>query len=372
MRNEDVINKHPAERKRGIYLYPALRRRQMKIFTHLILCLTVEGFMAPLRRSKISTQVSISVSRRIDAAKGDGDLPSGIRRAQELVNMLVVDEKCFSTEQGAITFGEACSFNVVYEDCFQPQPIVGKTPVTRYMLEKVKARKGKGEVRVDMMSDGNLACGFGWTWTSGNEEGLRGTTFVGLNEQGKIEYIREIPEPLFKPGDLTLELLRAVTAGAEPKPAKSYTSRTPTIACDIVDYLFNTVQGSSVDESMRMFDESIVYRDFNYEDVLSGKDRVRKFVEDFSFPGIEFRAQRIDDGVNSCCFTWEVVLADAPETIKGISFYKLDPSTRKVSYVRDIPESAIKPPILGKLARDFRPGLGVFLGVNKGSRLGGM
>lgn len=346
----------------------------MKVFTYLILSLTVEGFTAPLlRRSKISTKACTAInSSRTDATEDVGDLPSGILRAQELIKTLVIDEKCFSTEQGAIAFGEACSFNVVYEDCFQPQPIVGKTPVTRYMLDKVAARKGKGEIRVDMMSDGNVACGFGWTWTSGNEEGLRGTTFAGLNEQGQIEYIREIPEPLFKPGDLTLTLLKAVTAAVERKPAKSYTRRTPRNACDVVDYLFNTVQGSSVDESMRMFDESIIYRDFNYEEVLTGKERVRKFIEDFSFPGIEFRAQRIDDGVNSCCFTWEVVLADAPETIKGISFYKLDPSTRKVSYVRDIPESAIKPPILGKLARDFRPGLGVFLGVNTGSRPGGM
>ena len=63
---------------------------------------------------------------------------------------------------------------------------------------------------------------------------------------------------------------------------------------------------------------------------------------------------------------------DAPDTIKGISFYELDPDTRKVTYVRDIPESAIKPPILGKLARQLRPGLGVFDPVPLGSREGGM
>ena len=114
--------------------------------------------------------------------------PSGFRKAQELVKSLVVDEKCFSTEDGAKAFGEACSVNIVYEDCFEPQPVVGKTPVTRHMLDKVAARKGQGELRVDMVSDGNEACGFAWTWTSGNEEGLRGTTFVGLNDQGKIEY----------------------------------------------------------------------------------------------------------------------------------------------------------------------------------------
>ena len=193
-----------------------------------------------------------------------------------------------------------------------------------------------------------------------------------MNENGKIHYVREIPEPIYKPGDLTVQLLKTVTQGFEPKPPKEYEQRTPTVANGVVSYLFNDVQGSSVDESMRFFDENIVYRDFNYEDVLNGKEEVRKFIEDFNFPGIEFRAQRIDDGIDSCCFTWEVAIADAPETIKGISLYELDPMTRKVKYVRDVPESAIKPPILGKLARQLRPGLGVFQGVKLGSRPGGM
>lgn len=296
----------------------------------------------------------------------------GVRVARELIKSLVQEESCFTTESGARAFGNKCAVNVVYEDCYEPQPIVGKTPVTNHMLQKVASRQQKGDLRLDRVSDGSSACGFAWTWTSGSEEGLRGTTFVELNEQGEIQYVREIPEPLYKPGDATVELLKFVTAAVEPKPRKEYEQRTPTVASDMVSYLFNDVQGSSVDESMRCFDEKIIYRDFNYESILKGKDEVRKFIEAFNFPGIEFRAQRIDDGIDSCCFTWEVVIADAPETIKGISLYELDPETRKVAYVRDIPESAIKPPILGKIARQLRPGLGVFQGVPIGSRPGGM
>jgi len=299
-------------------------------------------------------------------------LGSSTRRAQELITSLVQEEKCFSTNNGANAFGEACAFNVVYEDCFEAQPVVGKTPVMKHMLDKVASRKGKGDVRVDKVSDGSKACGFMWTWVSGSEEGLRGTTFVELNDQGQIQYVREIPEPLYKPGDLTLEILKTVTADADPKVPKEYTPRTPTTASDIVDYLYNTVQGSSVAEAMRLFDESIIYRDFNYEDVLQGKAQVQKFIEDFSFPGIEFRAQRIDDGINSSCFTWEVAIMDAPSTIKGISFYELNPETRLISYVRDIPESAIKPAPLGKIARLLRPGVGVFQSVPIGSRPGGL
>jgi len=200
---------------------------------------------------------------------------------------------------------------------------------------------------------------------------LRGTTFVELNERNEIEYICEIPEPLFKPGDATRQLLEAVTKDAKPKPKVNYEIKTPTKASDIASYLFREVQGQSIEEAMRFFDENIFYRDFNFEAPFEGKKQVRTFIEDFTFPGITFQMQKIDDGVLSTCFTWKVILEGADNAIKGISFYELNPETNLISYVRDIPESAIKPPILGKLARFVRPSLGVFQAVPLGSREGG-
>jgi len=293
------------------------------------------------------------------------------RIAQSLIKELVEDQKCFSTLDGAVAFGQACAANVVYEDCHEPQPFVGQAAVTEHIKNKVELRKGKGDVRIDRISDGNTACGFAWTWISGSEEGLRGTTFVELNSNGEIQYVREIPEPLYKPGDLTLELLKAVTKDAEPKPPAQYQKKTPTKANEVAKYLFLEVQGGDVDESMRLFSDSIVYRDFNYEEPLQGKAEVRKFIEDFSFPGITFRPERFCDGVDSTCFTWDVCLDGVEDTVKGISFYELDPETRLITYVRDVPESAIKPAPLGKIARSLRPGLGVFKGVPIGSRPGG-
>lgn len=237
-------------------------------------------------------------------------------------------------------------------------------------MAKVAARKGRGDVRIDRITDGNTACGYAWTWTSGNEEGLRGTTLVELDKDGKIVYVCEIPEPLYKPGDLTIELLRALTKGAEYQP-KTYTKRTPTIANDLARYLYVDVQGD-VEEAMRFFDEKIVYRDFNFVDTLTDMDSIRQFIDDFTFPGIEFRPIKFDDGIDSTCFTWEVCLEGQTEAIRGISIVELDPKTRKMTYVRDIPESAIKPAPLGNLARTLRPGLGVFKGVPIGSRPGGM
>lgn len=54
------------------------------------------------------------------------------------------------------------------------------------MLSKVASRKGKGDLRLDRISDGSNATGFAWTYTSGNMEGLRGTTFIELNKSGEI------------------------------------------------------------------------------------------------------------------------------------------------------------------------------------------
>ena len=296
-------------------------------------------------------------------------------RARDLIQSLVVEQECFSSDEGARAFADVCAANVVYEDRFEPQPVVGKSDVTNHMLAKVAQRQDRGSVRLDRISDGDKACGFAWTWVSGNEEGLRGTTFCELNEQGEIQFVAEIPEPIFKPGDATKDLLAAITKEAEWKEPQPYEKKKPTVANELAKYLFidlNANRRTTVDELMEFFDDSVVYRDFNYENVLKGTAQVRQFVEDFNFPGIEFRPLRFDDGVDSTCFTWEVAVMDAPDTVKGMSFYELDPTTRKIIYVRDVPESAIKPPILGKLARQLRPGLGVFQGKPLGSRPGGM
>eukprot|EP00591_Stephanopyxis_turris_P010643 CAMPEP_0195529174 /NCGR_PEP_ID=MMETSP0794_2-20130614/31624_1 /TAXON_ID=515487 /ORGANISM="Stephanopyxis turris, Strain CCMP 815" /LENGTH=340 /DNA_ID=CAMNT_0040660439 /DNA_START=137 /DNA_END=1159 /DNA_ORIENTATION=- len=291
--------------------------------------------------------------------------------AMDIVTKLVVEEECYTTENGAIAFGNSCAENVVYEDRFEKEPFVGKAAVTNHMQNKVKSRNGKGDLRMDRISDGNKACGFAWTYTCDDEEGLRGTTYVELDEDGLIAFVREIPEPLYKPGDITAKLLEAVTKNAKPRDPVQYTPQTPTTATEIVQYLFNTVQGSSIDESMRFFDKDIIYRDFNYEDALLGPDEVRNFIEEFSFPGITFKIQRCDDGVKSCCFTWEVILDGVEETTKGISLYEINMDTQLIEYVRDIPESALKPPPLGRIARAVNPGLGVFNGVPIGSREGG-
>jgi len=240
------------------------------------------------------------------------------------------------------------------------------------MLSKVAHRKGKGSFRIDRISDGDKACGFCWTWTCGEEEGLRGTTFVELNDQGEIQFVAEIPEPLFKPGNGTVDFLKTLMKDEVFPEAVPLVEKSPTEANEIVKYLYVDTQNVSPEDSVKVlqkvFRNDITYYDFNFQEPMRSLDEVFRFLDDFRIPGIQFRPLRFDDGIDSTCFTWEVVLGDIPETVKGISFYELDETTRQVKYVRDIPESAIKPPILGKLARQLRPGLGVFQGVPIGSR----
>lgn len=308
---------------------------------------------------------------------GGANLPSFVAlstqtAAKDLLQSLVEEQNCFTTEEGAIRFVESCSDDIIYEDTFVSNDLIGKEQVLQHLIAKAAKRPEGSKVRIDKISDGNAACGFSWTWTEGEQEGLRGTTFCELNDDGQIVYVREIPEPLYKPGDATLELLKAVTKDAQPKPPPVYKSKTPTAANELARYLFCDVQGGDIEESMRFFADDILYRDFNYDELLTGKAQVRGFIEDFSFPGIEFKPDRFDDGQLATCFTWEVCLEGIENTVKGISFYELDETTRQIKYVRDVPESAIKPPPLGNLARLLRPGLGVFQGVPLGSRPDGM
>lgn len=52
---------------------------------------------------------------------------SRVCRARDLIQTLVEEEQCFTTEAGAKAFGNSCASDIIYEDCYEPQPIVGKT-----------------------------------------------------------------------------------------------------------------------------------------------------------------------------------------------------------------------------------------------------
>lgn len=73
----------------------------------------------------METSSQLSVGSLIDNLFSNPKSP--VAKAKELVQSLVEDEKCFATEAGAVAFGNACADDVVYEDCFEPKPFVGKS-----------------------------------------------------------------------------------------------------------------------------------------------------------------------------------------------------------------------------------------------------
>jgi hypothetical protein len=110
------------------------------------------------------------------------------------------------------------------------------------------------------------------------------------------------------------------------------------------------------------FAQDVVYEDFNYESAMTNQAEVMAFLEKFAeITSLKFVAERFSDGERACCFTWHVEIAGLSEDtphIRGISFYELN-DAGLITYVRDIPESAIKPPPLQALAATLRPKLRV-------------
>jgi len=254
----------------------------------------------------------------------------------------------------------ACAPRVVWDDMAAAKPAVGCEAV-RALLEEKWPRGAR--LVVDRVTDGARSGGFTWHRESDGApgHGLRGTTFLELDEQGRIAYVREGCEPLFKPGELTERLLKAVTRGLPPAArAPTYTPRVPEGARDLVKYLWEEAYpgGAKPTEALGLFSEGIRYEDFNYESPFVGLAAVTDFVEAFDIPGVEFVPGRISEGERACCFTW-TVRVNGQAGPQGISFYELDEAGR-VAFIRDIPAPSIKPPPLLTLAAAFDPKLRVF------------
>ena len=92
----------------------------------------VSGFgTAPLparASSTVGRGRALGISTLQDFFRGNTVLPTTADcKARELVRSLVEDEKCFSTEEGALKFSQACASDIIFEDCYEPNPISGKT-----------------------------------------------------------------------------------------------------------------------------------------------------------------------------------------------------------------------------------------------------
>ena len=258
--------------------------------------------------------------------------------------------------------------NIVWDNTNQVDIVNGKSMVESMLLKRGSKIPLNTKLKIDKITDGSYTVGFTWYLSSENMKngkGLRGTTFVEFNpDNKKIKYVREICEPLYKPGSVVANLLKSV-AEAEVKKDPSLAIRPqppiPRIpknnANDIVSYLWKEINGSDMNLVLEVFDENIIYEDFNYPIPFMGKEQVTKFLKEFDVPGIQFIPEKISEGTKSCCFTWSVRIGNLEKATKGISFYECNDENNKIIYIRDIAEPLIKPAPLQELAAIINPDL---------------
>ena len=134
----------------------------------------------------------------------------------------------------------ACAENVEWEDLsFSSKPIVGRAAVFAHLAARQRRDEACGSrLVVERACDGRTAAGFTWHRSNdGGDVGLRGTTFVEVDGDGRVVYVREIAEPLFKPGGGTARLLRRSRSCLRRRPPLGDARRQPASASDLVAYL---------------------------------------------------------------------------------------------------------------------------------------
>lgn len=320
------------------------------LFCLVLISTTATSFTPPGFLSKDS-----SVARFATQSVGGGGENTLPTRANELIEAL------WGSSSGIVNsnrIASACSEDVSWEDMRMKKPATGKDDV--YKLVQNQWPQGT-TMTVDKMSDGAKSAGFTWTRMCNGKLGLRGTTFIKLNDEGKIECVKELAEPLYKPGDMMLKLLQAATKNV-PRREKNPTfeEETPTACAEIVDYIWNRAypKDADVDEALKFYSPDIVYQDFNYPQPIVGLADVETFCREWGdFPGIEFHIQDLSEGEKACCFIWRVKV-NGHEGPQGISFYETD-GQGKITYIRDTPAPSFRP-IFGTLARLLRPKLRTF------------
>jgi hypothetical protein len=289
---------------------------------------------------------------------------ASVARADEVVRA-ALDGQAFDAA-GLAALSARLDDAVVWEDLTSGPAggdgaLRGREAVLRFLAEREGATPAGCALRLERVADGARSTGFTWLRTGAQgERGLRGVGYAEVDPcSGKLLYVAEVAEPLFKPGSATAVLLKAVAkpAAAAP-PVVAYTKRRPTSASALVRYLWEDVRGSDLAESVSFFSNAITYEDLNFGAPFQGKAAAEAFLREFDIPGITFVPDRISDGELGCAFTWRVAIEGVDgRQIRGISFYELDAGSRELAYVRDVPEPAFRPAPLAALAAALRPGL---------------
>jgi len=230
---------------------------------------------------------------------------------------------------------------------------------------------------IDRISDGIEACGIVWHIEKPGEDGIaiveRGLTFVRLDKDGRVCYVREIGEPMDKAGlssDEFVQLLSGSAGKAPPMSDVPYEpfEDAPRTAKDIVMYLFGPTgsnKASTADKKLgvdtRIFSDDVIYEDMNYEQPFVGRAALEQFLGRFQtteksiIRKATFEVEDTSDGDKAVCFVYLIRLPGLYKAIKGVSYLELNDQGR-VSYVRDIPLKSDSPTPLQLNAQRFDGG----------------
>merc|ERR1719353_2509294 len=218
-----------------------------------------------------------------------------------------------------------------------PEPLRGPANVEAHLAQRYPPGT---RLVMERVADGVKSSGFAWhREADGIEgEGLRGITYVELDDAGKIAYVQEGYESIFKLDKLLELIFKAFSAAAKDAEIKEpdYEEATPTDASGIARYLWEVAYpgGAEPKDALRFFADDCVYEDFNYYKPFVGLQAVSDYINLLpSFPGVTFVSERISEGKRGVCLTWKVVVngEDGPS---GISFNEVDPASGKIAFAR--------------------------------------
>lgn len=213
---------------------------------------------------------------------------------------------------------------------------------------------------LERIAAGNLRVGCTWKQV----DGRRGASFFRFNDEGKVTFVREVPEPSsfskfrennmksLQPAFGTMNFFKGmfnwldewyvVEEKNQPKPVPKYGLEAPKTrkAGDVVRYLWEEAQVAefgAVEKMMAEFSKDVMFEDLTYvdESFPRGLDALRRYQEETKEnapENLRFVLDDIADGPQVCAALWHIEF-NGQKKPRGISFYELD-ADGKVSYVR--------------------------------------
>ena len=177
---------------------------------HALTCL-IQGKHLPNEMSDftdLSNQDNLSTSdRNIENNNMNSKLKNvPTKRADDVIKEFIVN--AYENEQNVENFISSLADNIIWEDLSEKDSTIGLINAKTKALERLKSIPNGSSLIIDNIADGISSAGYTWYYAQDGVKGkgLRGTTFVSLNNKGKVDYIQEVSEPLYKPGTLKIDI----------------------------------------------------------------------------------------------------------------------------------------------------------------------